>query len=560
MRAARGRSGWWFGLDKNKVRCSLCFPLDTFCLDIDLVSACFVPSEANPSSAASLPLITMAAPPQDKTNSSSMTSVIGPSEGDMSIMKGIPMIAKALLALIVGVLIGGFVVTSLLEAEYQQIVTQLRSDHRISLSQLKNEYITCQSDLANEKKINDERLMGELDELAHSWEEDMSKLKAAAERNEQEYKQRVERHLKETNEAYVAANDGLEKASALLQSKQRELAQTNNRLEMSIRELENLEKARAVTERQLQAVRNELGEVGDELDRRDLERIECDENHRNLLQCQQSLEKAIGDSDNSSFEQDRVQSAQQLAIVSAQKDKLISEVEELREHEARLQEFVVDAKTVAGDYERDRDLWREKAEIIMQKIKDRSQKEVLSEYGEGPHRVELSLRFSTSPTFRTLLLELAPLDFVPHTIHTFLKMIDNQAFKDGTFVLARDHIIVGGPIDAHDPENNQRLEERMLRDGYFPNGALLFNEYNDAYPHTEYTIGFNAVGGPIFYINLLDNTDAHGSVDGEREGEPCFARVVGGFDVVQRIAEIPRLEDDSLESAVYIVGSRVLKA
>ena len=151
---------------------------------------------------------------------------------------------------------------------------------------------------------------------------------------------------------------------------------------------------------------------------------------------------------------------------------------------------------------------------------------------------------------------------MPHTIHTFLTIIQKKLVTGGTFFLSRGHIIVGGPVDNHNKENNRELEERMTYEGYFPNGALMFKEYTPEYPHVQYTVGFNYVGGPIFYFNLKDNTEGHGSTysddEGYKEGEPCFAKVVEGFDVIQRLAEIPRGEGDSLESAVYIVDSHVV--
>lgn len=116
-------------------------------------------------------------------------------------------------------------------------------------------------------------------------------------------------------------------------------------------------------------------------------------------------------------------------------------------------------------------------------------------------------------------------------------------------------------MDAHDSENNRQLEERMVNEGYFPHGATLFNEYSVNFPHVLNTMGFNTLGGPLFYINLMDNSALHGPIynDSEqKDGEPCFAKVVGGLDVLRRIIEVPLMEDDSLAAPVYIVASRVL--
>ena len=152
---------------------------------------------------------------------------------------------------------------------------------------------------------------------------------------------------------------------------------------------------------------------------------------------------------------------------------------------------------------------------------------------------------------------------MPHTIHIFLDMAQKKELNQGTMILARDHILVGGPVDAHDIANNQELENRMVETGYFPHGALLFGEYSPDYPHTQWSFGFNHLGGPIFYFNLLDNTELHGPSytddDGYKEGDPCFAKLVEGVDVITRILDMPRSNDDSFETKIYIVDSEVVQ-
>ncbi len=184
-----------------------------------------------------------------------------------------------------------------------------------------------------------------------------------------------------------------------------------------------------------------------------------------------------------------------------------------------------------------------------------------SRFGPGPHYVRLTLAFPSSPANESILLELAPLNSMPHTIHMVLSLIQEKMYVSGTFILSRDHIIVAGPVDSHNAENNRELEERMVRKGYFPAGVLLFREYTPDYPHVQYTVGFNQLGGPIFYINMKDNTALHGShsneEEGQKEGDPCFAKVVEGLDVVQRIAQM-QMVNGSLELPVYIEDTQIV--
>lgn len=161
-----------------------------------------------------------------------------------------------------------------------------------------------------------------------------------------------------------------------------------------------------------------------------------------------------------------------------------------------------------------------------------------------------------------ILLDLVPLESMPHTVRTVLNLAARGLLNGGTFFLARDHILVGGPVDAGDTVRNDRMSQRLAAEGYFPDGALLFKEdAGDACDHAQHTVGFNQLGGPEFYINLLDNTANHGPrrlADGTiREGDPCFARVVAGVDVVDRIVAMKDARDDSL-AGVYIVNVEVV--
>jgi cyclophilin family peptidyl-prolyl cis-trans isomerase len=143
---------------------------------------------------------------------------------------------------------------------------------------------------------------------------------------------------------------------------------------------------------------------------------------------------------------------------------------------------------------------------------------------------------------------------MPHTIKTLLELFEHGTYIDGTFVLAKDHIILGGPTDLHNDENNERLVQRLVDEGY-DGGALLLNEYSDEYPHVEGTIGFIAgqSSGPMFYINLNDNSEAHSALK-----DPCFGKVVRGFDLLRRVAGMPKGEDGVFQSPIYIVGTKIL--
>lgn len=133
-------------------------------------------------------------------------------------------------------------------------------------------------------------------------------------------------------------------------------------------------------------------------------------------------------------------------------------------------------------------------------------------------------------------------------------MIEKETLVDGTFMLAKPHIILVGPVDYWNTENNNRLSERMISDGY-ENGVLLFNEFTPEYPHFEGTVGFTpGYFGPVFYVNLVDNSEIHAA-----SKDPAFGVFVKGFDIVKRFAQMPKREEDGVfDSPIYIVGAEIL--
>jgi cyclophilin family peptidyl-prolyl cis-trans isomerase len=73
----------------------------------------------------------------------------------------------------------------------------------------------------------------------------------------------------------------------------------------------------------------------------------------------------------------------------------------------------------------------------------------------------------------------------------------------------------------------------------------LFQEYSPNFEHKKYTLGFaGRPGGPDFYISTMDNSKLHGpggqtSYEDPTEADPCFAKVVEGFNVVDRMGLSP---------------------
>ena len=206
-------------------------------------------------------------------------------------------------------------------------------------------------------------------------------------------------------------------------------------------------------------------------------------------------------------------------------------------------------------------------------------------FGPGPHYVSVTilLEEGNPSSQREIIIELAPLELMPHSIHLFLTQIDEGYWTRGTPAIAinAEHVLQACPhpclenVDMGGSSPGYPYED-MKRAGL---DTVSFQEYSTYYPHVKYTIGFAGKphSGPEFYINMMDNTLDHGTLEERRfkmgptryaawaaeafgsleevneksiEPYPCFGKIIKGFDVVDEIAKgmtrasLPRDEDD----------------
>mmetsp|Transcript_2707 Transcript_2707/g.5839 ORF Transcript_2707/g.5839 Transcript_2707/m.5839 type:complete len:809 (+) Transcript_2707:266-2692(+) len=127
-----------------------------------------------------------------------------------------------------------------------------------------------------------------------------------------------------------------------------------------------------------------------------------------------------------------------------------------------------------------------------------------------------------------MVLEMAPLDLMPHSVNMFLDMVHAGLFDGCSFVLVAMQMIKLAPLPYDGSSASAKVrsfKQRGLE-------TIAFKEYSPDFPHDQYTVAFAADGGPSFYINTEDNTEAH-------VGEPCFAKIVSGFDTLERLSNEP---------------------
>ena len=162
-------------------------------------------------------------------------------------------------------------------------------------------------------------------------------------------------------------------------------------------------------------------------------------------------------------------------------------------------------------------------------VQDISRRDAIAKYGAGVHRVQLELEFPDSAEGpNTIVMELAPLELMPHSVFTFMEMVSADLFDGCSFILNAMHVIKAAPL-PYDGSSASAKVRAFTRNGL---ESVAYREYSPDYPHEKYTVGFAADGSPSFYINTQDNTDIH-------VGDPCFAKIISGMDTVQRLEASP---------------------
>jgi cyclophilin family peptidyl-prolyl cis-trans isomerase len=136
---------------------------------------------------------------------------------------------------------------------------------------------------------------------------------------------------------------------------------------------------------------------------------------------------------------------------------------------------------------------------------------------------------------------------MPHSVHTFLEMTSLGLLDGCSFILNAMHVLKVAPLPydgSSAAEKAKNFAEKGLE-------SVAFKEYNKNYPHKKYTVGFAADGSPSFYINTEDNSEIH-------VGDPCFGKVIEGFDTVARLEAMPTRNGIWFEKRIGIKSARLL--
>jgi len=180
--------------------------------------------------------------------------------------------------------------------------------------------------------------------------------------------------------------------------------------------------------------------------------------------------------------------------------------------------------------------------------------EAIEQFGDNILRVMINLRIDDG--IYSFIVEMAPLELMPHSVHFFMEMVKLQVWDNTIFTHNSKHILLAEPIDPEGNNKNDVFVENNI-------STLSFPEYSNDYPHSKYTLGFGGrPGGPGFYINTEDNRVIHGlggqiEYDLSEEADPCFAKVTEGTNVIDWM--IKKHELEPVNSFTVIDSIRIIR-
>lgn len=235
-----------------------------------------------------------------------------------------------------------------------------------------------------------------------------------------------------------------------------------------------------------------------------------------------------------------------------EKEELVVAVEEI------MRKVTEDGKKSDGRSKVRQDAINVSQKLLQKRIQRESHREMLERFGPGPHRVEFNI-ILVPGEIHSFIIQLAPLHIMPHSVHIFLEQVHHKLWDNCVFAINAPHILQAGPY----LKDGRKDITRLRKFEHHELDTISFQEYAPEFPHAKYTIGLSGrPGGPDFYVNKQDNSMHHGPGGQERhilaeEADPCFAFVVSGFDVIDKIY-LRETRSDLLVEPVVIQSARLI--
>ena len=208
------------------------------------------------------------------------------------------------------------------------------------------------------------------------------------------------------------------------------------------------------------------------------------------------------------------------------------------------------------------------AQRLKQLVQVVSRNATIEKFGRSDHYVELELVFPEDDNNNnnnnnnnnknmnknndgpnTFIIEMASIDLMPHSVNTFLEMVSIGLLDGCSFILNALQVVKAAPL----PYDGTSASDKAKAFSQHGLESVSFKEYSTEYPHKMYTVGFAADGSPSFYINTADNSEIH-------VGDPCFGKVISGFDTIVRLANSPTRNGIWFQHRIGIKSARIVPA
>merc|ERR1712174_45972 len=113
---------------------------------------------------------------------------------------------------------------------------------------------------------------------------------------------------------------------------------------------------------------------------------------------------------------------------------------------------------------------------LQERIQSDSYHEVLERFGKGPHQVKMDI-FIPGGEHGSFIVELAPIDTMPHSVHLFLEQVYHHLWDGCAFLMADKHRIQASPY------RDLKLMDRSLEKKFhkLDLDTVSFQEYNQTY-------------------------------------------------------------------------------
>lgn len=170
-------------------------------------------------------------------------------------------------------------------------------------------------------------------------------------------------------------------------------------------------------------------------------------------------------------------------------DLLVQEKNKLEQELANAQAQVVGLSTNTEEEKK----MREEIDYLIEYKKDKalqiqqySKARLLEKFGPGPHRVEIQLdidpasNIANEPGGDRIVIEMAPVDEMPHTVYWFLSQVDRGLYNGASFHRNAGHVVQGGPTANFATPPDLKLAKNFQQAGF---NSVLFQEYSPKFPH-----------------------------------------------------------------------------